>query len=151
MTDSEAGPGGLQQLEPWARALAAGARVGHLALLDDRGHPRVQPVTFAILGDDVWSAIDDKPKRRQGRELARVRWSSAHPESALTIDHYDDDWTQLAWVQILGRTAIIDVVGHEHAVHALAARYPQYRDRQPAGPLLRLTAERTVCWRATPA
>jgi len=31
----------------------------------------------------------------------------------------------------------------------LAARYAPYRERRPPGPLLRLTPERAVCWRAS--
>jgi PPOX class probable F420-dependent enzyme len=139
----------LEGLEPWAAALLRAARVGHLGLLDDRGRPRVLPVTFAVVAGDVWSAIDDKPKRRAGPELARVRWLRARPASALTVDRYDDDWSRLAWVQVLGRTAVLDAAGHEPVLRALAARYPQYRDRPPAGPLLRLTPERALCWSAS--
>ncbi len=141
--------GTLDQLPDWAQALLGEARVGHLGLLDDRRRPRVLPVTFAAVGGAVWSAVDHKPKRRPGEELARVRWLRARPESTLAIDRYDDDWTRLAWVQLIGATAVVDVAGHDGALAALAARYPQYRDRPPMGPLLRLTAERTVCWSAS--
>jgi len=124
------------------------ARVAHLGILDDDGRPRVMPVTFAIAHDAIWTAVDDKPKRRPGAELARVRWLRTRPESAITVDHYDDDWARLAWVQLIGRTDVLEVAGHADVVAALAARYPQYRDRPPGGPLLRLTPERAVCWSA---
>jgi hypothetical protein len=39
------------------------------------------------------------------------------------------------------------VAGHEKVVASLAERYPPYRDRPPAGPLLRLRPERALCWR----
>jgi len=123
--------------------------VGHLGLLDDRGCPRVLPVTFAMVNGAVWSAIDHKPKSRPGEDLARARWLRARPQSTLTIDRYDDDWTRLAWVQLIGTTAVVDVTGNDGVLAALADRYPQYRDRQPQGPLLRLDAERTVCWSAS--
>jgi PPOX class probable F420-dependent enzyme len=140
----------LDRLEPWAAALLDAARVGRLGLLDDRGRPRVLPVTFAVVERRVWSAVDDKPKRRAGPELARVRWLRARPASALTVDRYDDDWARLAWVQILGRAAVVDAAGHQPVLDALAARYPQYRHRPPRGPLLRLTPERALCWSASP-
>jgi PPOX class probable F420-dependent enzyme len=108
----------------------------------------VLPVTFAVVDGAVWSAVDDKPKRRPGEELARVRWLRARPRSALTVDRYDDDWARLAWVQLLGETAVLDVASHEHAVTALAARYPAYRERPPRGPLLRLVPDRALWWRA---
>lgn len=143
-----AAAGTLEELPAWARALLDDARVGHLGLLDGERRPRVLPVTFAVMGGAVWSAVDRKPKRRTGEALARVRWLRARPESALTVDRYDDDWKRLAWVQLVGTTAVIDVAGHDAALAALAARYPQYLDDPPGGPLLRLTPERVLCWRA---
>ncbi len=123
--------------------------MGHLGLLDDHHRPRVLGVTFAVLDGAAWSAIDHKPKRRPAGDLARVRWLRARPESTLAIDRYDDDWTRLAWVQLIGRVAVVGVGGHDGVLSALAERYPQYRERPPQGPLLRLTPERTVCWSAT--
>jgi PPOX class probable F420-dependent enzyme len=135
-------------LPAWAAELLRTQPVAHLGLLDDDGRPRVLPVTFAVLDGAVWSAVDDKPKRRPGEQLARVRWLRARPRSALTVDRYDDDWARLAWVQLLGDTAVLDVASHGPAVAALAARYPAYRERPPGGPLLRLVPERALWWRA---
>jgi PPOX class probable F420-dependent enzyme len=140
--------GTLGNVPGWARALLDEARVGHLGLLDGSGRPRVLPVTFAVVGEGIWSAIDDKPKRRPGESLARVRWLRARPESALTVDRYDDDWSRLAWVQLIGSTVVVDARGRDAVVAALADRYPHYRDQPPPGPLLRFTPERAVWWRA---
>lgn len=138
----------LDELPRWAQALLDAERVAHLGILDPQRRPRVLPVTFAVDDGAVWSAIDHKPKRRAAEELARVRWLRARPASTITIDRYDDDWSQLAWVQVLGTTAVIDAAGHGDVLAALAARYPQYVDHPPEGPLLRLTPERVVCWSA---
>jgi PPOX class probable F420-dependent enzyme len=138
----------LETLPGWARELLDSEPVGRLGLIDDDGHPRVLPVTFAAVEGDLWSAVDDKPKRDPGAELARVRWLRARPQSTLTIDRYSDEWEKLAWVQVIGETAIVEIAGHERVLDALAARYPPYRERRPPGPLLRLTPERCVCWRA---
>jgi PPOX class probable F420-dependent enzyme len=108
----------------------------------------VLPVTFAVAGGAVWSAVDDKPKRRPGEALARVRWLRARPQATLTVDRYDDDWTRLAWAQLLGEIAVLDASGQDDALAALAERYAPYRRATPPGPLLRLTPARTVCWRA---
>jgi PPOX class probable F420-dependent enzyme len=139
----------LDDLEPWAAELLAAARVAHLGLLDDDGRPRVLPVTFAVLSGAVWSAVDDKPKRRPGAELARVRWLRARPAATLTVDRYDDDWTRLAWVQLVGRAEIVEAAARPDVLAALAARYPAYRDRPPPGPLLALRPERVLRWRAS--
>ncbi|HEY8865638.1 MAG TPA: pyridoxamine 5'-phosphate oxidase family protein [Solirubrobacteraceae bacterium] len=138
----------LAELPAWAIELLATSPVGHLGLLDADGAPRVLPVTFAVAGGEVWSAIDDKPKRRHGDQVARVKWLRTRPQSALTVDRYDADWTRLAWVQVLGHTTVEDPSGHDDAMRALARKYPAYRDTPPAGPLLRLTPARALCWRA---
>jgi PPOX class probable F420-dependent enzyme len=133
-------------LPGWASDLLARAPVARLGFLDDRGSPRVLPVTFVWTGVRAWSAIDHKPKRVPGRELSRVRWLRANPDAALLVDHYEPDWARLAWVQLLGRVTVLD---DTPAPEALIAKYPAYGDRPPAGPLLRLDAERAIHWRAT--
>lgn len=138
----------LEGLEPWARALLDEMPVAHLGLLDPDDRPRVLPITFAVVGDAVWSAVDHKPKSRPGENLARVEWLRERPEFTLTVDRYEDEWTRLAWVQLLGTATVVDVAGHDEVITALMERYPQYRDRSPAGPLLRLAVERAVCWSA---
>ena len=141
----------LEELPSWAFELLRNAPVGHFGLLDADARPRVLPVTYAVVDGELWSAIDDKPKRHAGEQLARVRWLRARPESALTVDRYDDDWSRLAWVQVLGRTTVVDIAGHERMLEALAARYAAYRARRPPGPLLRLSPERAIYWRAEQA
>jgi PPOX class probable F420-dependent enzyme len=106
----------------------------------------VLPVTFALAGDAVWSAIDEKPKRTA--EPARVRYLRRRPEAALLVDRYDDDWSRLAWVQLIGRVDLRPVEASPEAVVALAAKYEPYARRTPPGPLLRLTVERALHWRA---
>jgi PPOX class probable F420-dependent enzyme len=138
----------LDELPRWARELLDSARVAHLGLLDEDGFPRVLPVTFALHEGAVWSAVDEKPKRRPGERLARVRRLRAQPRSSLTVDRYDEDWSRLAWVQLAGTTEVLPAAGNEAALAALAARYPQYRERPPGGPLLRLAPALVRCWRA---
>jgi PPOX class probable F420-dependent enzyme len=122
------------------------ARVGHLAFLDDSDRPRVLPVTYALAGGAVWSAIDDKPKR--SAEPARVRYLRRRPEASLCVDLYDDDWSRLAWVQLGGRVEIVGLGEGGAGLAALTDKYGPYRERRPPGPLLRLAVERAVCWRA---
>src|SRR5215213_8484009 len=91
----------LEALPGWARDLLAEARVARLGYVDEDDHPRVLPVTFAVAAGAVVTAIDEKPKR--SAEPARLRQLRRRPEAALLVDLYDDDWTRLAWVQLLGR------------------------------------------------
>ena len=120
--------------------------MARLAFVDDRERPRVLPVTFALAGGAVWSAVDEKPKRRP--EPARVRFLRRRPEAALCVDRYDDDWSRLAWVQLLGTVEVLDAAAAPAALDALAARYEPYRARRPPGPLLRLEPQRALHWRA---
>ncbi len=136
----------IDELPGWAGALLEAERVARLAFVDDHDHPRVLPVTFAVAEAAVWSAIDDKPKRRP--EPARLRYLRRRPEAALCVDRYDDDWYRLAWVQLLGTITIVDIEAAPAARAALSARYAPYRDRRPPGPLLRLEPLRALSWRA---
>ena len=136
----------VDALPGWAHDLLEGARVARLAFVDEDDRPRVLPVTFSAAGELVWSAIDEKPKRTA--KPARLRYLQRKPEAALLVDVYDDDWGRLAWVQLLGRIDVVPVDSAPDAVAALAAKYEQYARRTPPGPLLRLTVERTLHWRA---
>ena len=136
----------LDTLPEWARELVARARVARLAYLDAEDRPRVLPVTFAVADGFVWTAIDEKPKRRP--EPARVDYLRRRPEAALLVDEYDDDWNRLAWVQLLGRIEVMRIDAAPEAVEALATKYSQYASRTPPGPLLRLGVERALHWRA---
>src|SRR3954471_7961036 len=124
----------LNDLPDWGRELLDERPVAHLGLLDEQGRPRVQPITFARVREELWSAIDDKPKR--AGTPARVNRLRRDPRATITVDRYDDDWTQLAWVQAVGGMAVLSIDGHERIIAALQDRYPAYRELPPKGPLL---------------
>jgi PPOX class probable F420-dependent enzyme len=124
-------------------------RIARLAYLDGDDRPRVLPVVFAVAENTVWGVIDTKPKRRP--EPARVRWLRRRPEVAFCVDVYDDDWERLAWVQLLGTVALLSIEQAPEALAALTARYPQYRERTPPGPLIGLDLERALWWRIADA
>jgi PPOX class probable F420-dependent enzyme len=136
----------VAKLPKWALTLLDQARVGRLGLIDDELHPRVLPVTFALTNNMFVTAVDHKRKDVPPERLARLRWLRARPHAALTVDHYEDDWSRLAWVQALGTVRILDDA--PDAVAALTARYAQYRDHPPAGPVIELTPDRLLWWKA---
>jgi len=142
----------LGELPSWAHELLELSPVGHLSYLDDRDRPRVLPVTYAVAAGALWTAIDKKPKQQPPDRIARVRYLRRRPEAALCIDHYEDNWSRLAWVQAIGS---IEVVGVDEAgergraaLEALTAKYGTYASDPPDGPLLGLRPERVLCWRA---
>ena len=107
----------------------------------------MQPVTFALLAttNTLVTAIDAKPKKHG--VPARVARLRADPRATLTVDRYADDWTQLAWVQVLAAARVTDL--DDEARHALEAKYAQYATTPLTGPLITLAPFRILCWRAS--
>jgi len=134
--------------EARARALLGGARVARFGTLTRAGAPSIVPVCFALDGDVAYHAVDHKPKAT--RRLARLDHLAADPRATLLADHYDDeDWTTLWWVRADGRGRVLDDVEAPEAARALdllAARYAQYREHRPAGPVVALDIERLSGW-----
>jgi hypothetical protein len=62
----------------------------------------------------------------------------------LLADVYDDDWTRLWWVRADG-TATVRATDAD-AVDALAARYPAYVERRPAGPVVSIEVDTWTGW-----
>jgi PPOX class probable F420-dependent enzyme len=123
-----------------------GARVARLATVDPQGRPHVVPICFAIEGDTLYTAVDEKPKRT--RELQRLRNIQANPQVEVLIDEYDEDWSRLWWVRLRGTARILD---DRRAMELLAAKYPQYRERPPAGPVIAVSIEERIEWTASPS
>ena len=129
----------MDDRDAWARLAAA--RVARLAT----AAPRVVPVTFAVVGTTIVHAVDHKPKAT--RALARLADLRADPRASLLVDHYDDaDWDALWWVRADGVARVLDDA--PELVDALVDKYPQYRERRPAGPVVALDVERITGWEA---
>jgi len=131
--------------EEEARARLGGERVARLATVGQDGGPHLVPVTFALEGELVYIAIDHKPKSTS--KLQRLRNIARNPRVALLADHYSDDWGELWWVRVDGSASIVtDAAQLRHPIELLAARYAQYRDRRPDGPVIVIRAERWSGW-----
>jgi PPOX class probable F420-dependent enzyme len=138
----------LADLPGWAEELLHGSRVARLGFLDGDDRPRVLPITFAVAEGRLWSAIDDKPKRAGGEDTARVRFLRRRPAAALTVDRYSDDWSELAWVQVLGTVRVRPVGDAAAGLEALRTKYGPYAGSPPPGPMLEIAPRRCLCWRA---
>ena len=134
--------------EAWARHRFGEARVAHLATADAEGTPHVVPITLALDGDIVWTAIDHKPKTTW--RLRRLTNLVGRPRCAILVDSYDDDWTQLWWVRADADAQIFEDghPDHRRGVERLAARYPEYRVRPPSGPAVAFAVRRWSWWSA---
>ena len=130
-----------------ARRRFATAAVARLATVSGTGQPHLVPVTFAVDGDHIYTAVDAKPKTTTN--LRRLRNITANPRVALLADHYATDWDELWWARADGTAALLDrPADMARPLELLAARYPQYRASPPAGPVISVLVERWSGWAA---
>lgn len=128
-----------------ARERFVGSPVARLATADAHGVPHAVPVTFAVLGDVVYFAVDHKPKSTwQLRRLSNIR---ENPSVTVLVDHYAEDWSTLWWARADGRGEVLEDGQERHrAVELLRDKYDQYRDSPPQGPVVAIRVERWSGW-----
>ena len=127
------------------RRRVAGARAATLATLDGDGRPHLVPITFVLSGDELFTAVDHKPKTTRAlKRLANIRHD---PRVTVLVHSYDEDWAKLWWCRLRGE-ARVEYQGpdFEHGVEALSARYDQYRGKLPAGPVIRIVIDEWTGW-----
>jgi PPOX class probable F420-dependent enzyme len=124
----------------------AASRVAHLATAGRDGRPHVVPICFALDGETLYTAVDEKPKRT--RRLKRLENIEANPRVEVLIDHYEDDWSKLWWVRLRGTARIVE---DPRAVDLLVAKYPQYAERRPEGPVIAIDVEERSEWTSSPS
>lgn len=121
--------------------LLGSVRRGVLSTVGSDDFPHSVPVVFAIIGDEIVSPIDDKPKK--GPELARVRNIGSGSPATLLVDHWDEDWTKLAWVMVRGSAR---VESGNAADRVLRSRYPQYEEDLTPGSRSIVLIPRRITW-----
>ena len=106
------------------------------------------PVTFVVLNDNLYFAVDHKPKSTCN--LRRLRNIRENPSVAVLVDHYDEDWSRLWWARADGRGEVLEESEERHrAVESLCGkcdRYGQYEDSPPQGPVGAVRIERWSGW-----
>lgn len=131
--------------EAECRKRVARSRVGRLATVGGDGRPHLVPVTFALAGGHLLTAVDRKPKSTT--RLRRLRNIAENPQVSVLLDHYEDDWTKLWWVRADGTAAIAtDETSVRAAAAALAEKYPQYRESPPDGPVIDIAVASWTGW-----
>jgi PPOX class probable F420-dependent enzyme len=128
------------------------ARVARLATATAAADPHNIPVCFWFDGAQFYFAIDEKPKRARGTALKRMRNIAENSRVALLIDHYEEDWTQLAYVLVHGAAQIVqDPKEYLLAMRNLRDKYVQYRSMALSdehNPIVRIAPERVHVWGA---
>jgi PPOX class probable F420-dependent enzyme len=130
----------------------ASARVGRLATADGTGAPHNVPICYWFDGERIYFAIDEKPKRQTGTRIKRMRNIAENPRVALVIDHYEADWTQLAYVLIHGAARVVeDPKEYMAALRGLRDKYLQYRGMTLSperNPIVKIEPHRVHPWGA---
>lgn len=127
------------------------AEVARLATRHPSGAVDLVPFVFAWMPGGEFgslvSAVDHKPKR--STRLQRLANIAADPAVTVLIDHYADDWTSLWWLRLRGdATELAPGAESDAAVDALVAKYHQYRERRPQGPVVRIGISELMGWAA---
>lgn len=123
----------------------ADAPFAYLATTSADGQPHIVPITFALVGDDIVTAVDHKPKSTL--DLRRIRNVRANPLVAVLTDHREGDWTKLWWVRADGSGRVAeDDSTRDIALDTLAQKYSQYREQRPSGPVIVVTVQRWSGW-----
>ena len=121
------------------------ARVARLATADAEGRPHVVPIAFAHDDENLYFAVDDKPKR--SRNLKRLRNIAGNPRVSVLVDHYEDDWTRLWWVRVDGAAHVLDHDAEaQRAIDLLVRKYAQYARKRPQGPVVVIRIEHMTGW-----
>ena len=138
--------------EPAVREFIEAARVAHLATASGAGEPHNIPLCFWFDGAHFYFVIDEKPKRKGGTEIKRMKNIAENPRIALVIDHYDEDWTRLAYVLVHGDAKIVDdEAEYVLAIQHLRDKYAQYRAMpltREKNPAIRIEPTRIHAWGA---
>ena len=128
-----------------ARTRFATARIARLATADGQGVPHLVPITFALTGDEILSAVDHKPKRSTA--LRRLANLAANPRVAVLVDAYDEDWSRLWWARADGTAEVLhDASSLGRVQDLLRQRYPQYAEVPIDGPVIRIRVEAWSGW-----
>lgn len=137
----------MTHFAPWEAALIEELRIARLATIAADGRPHLVPVCYAVAGEAIVIAVDEKPKR--STRLERLRNIERDPRVTLLFDRYADDWTQLAWVRADGVARVVSR-GDERpdALRELRARYAQYAAMAlEERPLMVMIPEHVRSWR----
>ncbi|MDP9233355.1 MAG: pyridoxamine 5'-phosphate oxidase family protein [Actinomycetota bacterium] len=125
------------------RELVRTARRGVMTTIDPDGSPHSVPVVYAVVGDEIVSPIDHKPK--SGRTLMRVKNLHRDARVTLLVDVWDEDWPKLGWCMVRGQ-AVIDPSAPAELMQAINARYPQYRPDEVHDALIRIRPTKLSWW-----
>ena len=72
----------------------------------------------------------------------------ANPQVSLVVDHYEEDWSRLRYLLVMGDAGLLEE-GEEwaRAIAMLREKYPQYREMDlDDSPVIKVVPARFVPW-----
>ena len=130
-----------------SRVDVASARVARLATHNPSGAIDLVPITFALVGDTIVTAVDHKPKRTT--HLQRLENIRQNPNVTVLVDHYEDNWLMLWWFRAHGRGVVVDAP-EPALLEPLVAKYDQYGEHYPYGPAIIIHMTAVSAWSGSP-
>ena len=127
----------------WARQQFAQAQVARLAAVSGDGSPHLVPMVFALDGARLIGAVDHKPKSTTDCG----GWTtspSTHSSACSSMIATTPNWKQLSWARAEGSAQMYAA----YDLTALIARYPQYREQPPDGPVIVIEVDHSSGWSA---
>jgi PPOX class probable F420-dependent enzyme len=123
------------------RRRAVSARAARVGTFDERGHIHLVPIVFVIEGDTLYSSTDEKPRAKRLRNLQR------DPRVSVVIDVYDEEWSKVWWVRLVGRgRAVEEGPEFERARRLLCEKYPQFEGDPGGGPIMAVDVDEWSGW-----
>ncbi|MHA2055496.1 MAG: pyridoxamine 5'-phosphate oxidase family protein [Candidatus Hodarchaeales archaeon] len=111
----------MDKISDDAKKFLEEGRVLRIATIDNNGSPRLAPFCYWIQDDKVY--ILTRPETKTVRNLRK------NPEAAIMIDYYDEDWSQLKFCMIKGKTALIEDKEKVLKLHSIRGKkYSQQGD-----------------------
>ena len=150
-------------MDATARSLLDTERRGTLVTTDEEDRPRPTPFCFVASSEGdrlvLHTPIDEKPKGGTPLDdLPRIRDIRARSGVVVLVDHWDEDWTKLAWALLHGTASLLlpgDPATTDERARAIAAlreRYPQYATHAlESRPMIRIDIEIVRSWAASDA
>lgn len=131
------------------------ARIGHLATASSNLQPYLTPVVFIILQNRILIPLDNKPKTIDVKELRRVKNIEENPKVSFLVDHYDEDWTNLWFVMIIGNATLVQLNGKIERkmkemtkIHNMfLEKYSQYTKIGTGNVYIKLVIDKTIYWK----
>ena len=135
--------------------LITNARIGHLTTASSNLQSYVTPVVFILYQNNIYVPLDDKPKTISVKELKRVKNIEENPKVSFLVYHYEEDWTNLWFVMIIGHATLVELKGRTdksrneigNIYTNFLEKYSQYTKINIGRIYIKIKIDKTIYWK----